>query len=123
MDRRKGRVPTPREINQLARAVTASLESITTGKFSFAEAHTHVHSDRRDPVRSDENQGLRISNSHVSNPTAEIVESQAWNRERLAQVGRILEGVARDVDTAVARLRDVFSSPDDYFNQLESYRP
>lgn len=122
MDRRKGRVSTPREIDQLTDSIKESLIRLTEGKYSYREAHTHVHTDRRDS-RTDENRDIRISNSHVSDPVAEIVESQAWNRRRLVQASRMLEAAARDIDTAVASVRDVFSHADDYYQKLESYRP
>jgi hypothetical protein len=113
---------TPLELERHVRGLREALDKLSKGKYSYREAHDHVRTDRRDPVRSDENQGIRISNSHVSDPTAEIVESQAWNRERLVQVSSLIESAEADVNTALARLREVFSSPDDYFKPLEGYR-
>lgn len=123
MGTRKGRVPTPLEVEQQVRRIKASLEQLTEGKYSYREAHTHVRSDRRDPVKGDENQGVRISNSHVSDPTAEIVESQEWNRERLAQAHNLLSAAEDAVGAALTKTRDVFSHRDDYYRPLASYRP
>lgn len=122
MDRRKGRVSTPLEIDQLARSIREALDLLTQGKYSFREAHSYVRGSRRDARRTDENKGIRISNSHVSDPTAEIVESQEWNQRRLVQAGALLAAADDAVKAAVGKTRDVFSHPDDYYQKLESYR-
>lgn len=120
---RRGKVWTDLEMRKHVESIRESLDRLTSGKYSYREAESYVRSDRRDAIRTDENKGLRVATSGVSNPTAEIVESQQWNRERLAQAARLLESAAKDIDTAVSRVRDVFSHPDDYYQKLESYRP
>lgn len=118
----KGRVLTPREVELVAGDMRASLEKLTDKRYGYREAHTYVRGDRRDSP-TDENKGMRISGSSVSDPTSAIAESQRVNRDRLSEAGASLTAAALAIDTAIASIRSVFSGSDDYYQPLESYRP
>lgn len=120
---RKGRVWTPLEVDQHVRSIKESLDKLSDPKYGYKEAFLYVRGDRQDSRRSDENKGLRVSTSGISDPTSEIVASQEWNRARLVRVASKLEAAAVAIDSAVAECREVFSHPDDYYENLESYRP
>src|SRR5687768_2318678 len=87
----------------------------------YGEAYEYCL-QRRDSS-TDENKGQRISSSGKSDPTGEAVVSQEDNRRRLGQAARKLEHAAQEIDAASALIKRVFSSPDDYYQPLESYRP
>jgi hypothetical protein len=115
---RKHRLWTPLQVRRLTREINATLGKVLA---EYTEAHAYVF-ERRDSA-TDENQGLRISNSGTSDPTGEAVVSQEDNRRRLAQAARKLEHAAQEIDAASVLIKRVFSSPDDYYRPLESYRP
>lgn len=87
----------------------------------YDEAQKYVWTDRRDS-QTDENQGVPVSSSGKSDPTGDVAISQDTNRQRLAQAAGKLEHAAREIDAAAALVKKVFSSPDDYYQPLESYR-
>lgn len=119
----KGRVLTPREIDVKVSGIRDALTNLTTGRYNYREAHKYVREGRRDPHRHDENQGMKISGGDVSDPTPLIVETQAGNRRRLGEASdKVLEALVA-AEAAVAALKAVFSSADDYYVPLESYRP
>jgi hypothetical protein len=115
---KRPRLWTPLQVRRLTREMNATLAKVQA---EYTEAHAYVF-ERRDSA-TDENQGHRISNSGTSDPTGEAVVSQEDNRRRLAQAARKLEHAAQEIDAASALIKRVFSSPDDYYQPLESYRP
>lgn len=119
---KKGRVWTPREVDLHVRSIGDSLKKLSDPRYGYKEAHDYTRGDRRDSPRTDENKGLRVSASEVSDPTAEQVTSQEWNRARLVRVATKLQAAAKMIDDAVSECRGVFSHPDDYYQKLESYR-
>lgn len=119
---RRDRIWTPRELDHHVRTMGESLQKLSDPKYGYKEAHAYTRGDRRDAPRTDENQGFRVSTSEVSDPTADQVVSQEWNRARLVRVATKLQAAAKMIDDAVSECRGVFSHPDDYFHNLESYR-
>jgi vacuolar-type H+-ATPase subunit D/Vma8 len=119
--RDRTRLRTPREIESQVRDIKATLDKLIDATYGYREAHDYV-SDRR-ASQTDENKRMRISGSHVSDPTLETVVSQETNKGRPAQAGASLDSAANDMRSALARVRRVFDGPNDYYEPLESYRP
>lgn len=116
-NRRTARLWTPLQVRRLTREMNAAMAKLLA---EYEEAHKYIY-ERRDS-QTDENKGHRISSSGKSDPTGEAVISQEDNRKRLAQAAKKLEHAAQEVDAAAALVKRVFSSPDDYYRPLESYR-
>lgn len=121
--KQKGRVWTPGEVDRYVRNVRISLDKLTDARYGYREAHKHVRGDRRDQHVHDENRGLRVSGGDVSDPTHNQVVSQMGNRKRLADASDELDAALTALDSAISKIRSVFSGPDDYYVPLESYRP
>lgn len=117
MTRRPSRLWTPLQVRRLTREMNSALAKFLA---EYEEAHKYIY-ERRDS-QTDENKGHRISSSGKSDPTGDAVISQEGNRKRMAQAARKLEHAAQEVDAAAALVKKVFSSPDDYYQPLESYR-
>lgn len=119
---RRKRLLSPRQLKTLAREMKDTLDKLIP---EYVEAFEYTHGRRDGHHQTDEEREQSAEVGRVrrlSDPTGEIVSEQESNRRRLAVAGEKLDRAAKDIDSAVAHIKNVFSSPDDYFEKLEGYK-
>lgn len=123
MASRRPRLWTPLQVKRLSREMKAALDKLVP---EYGEAHTYIHGRRDGHHQTDEERQQQAQVSavrRIADPTGDIVAEQESNRKRLLQAAQKLEHAAQEIDAATALIKRVFSSPDDYYEPLESYRP
>ena len=113
---------TPLQVTRLSREIKSTLNALVP---EYREAHTYVRGrkDGRHLTDDERKQQSQIGAvKRFVDPTGDIVAGQETNRERLIEAGEKLARAKRDIKSAEALIKHVFSSPDDYYQQLESYR-